>query len=381
MRRITSCFIVFTLMSLLLALTPPTIMRAEPTRTAWPVHEPAWHQADSTLPLVAPGTMVTIPAAVVERLAMPAVQPVQPLAAATQQRMARVAQQLLPCWSTLVDEILVLRHPAAELQGDHPLVRNGMLTGVVAIRKTDETQPFSATNLVVRLYLFLPDGLLSGAGLDYPLTCANVIPYAAAPVPQTLGDFLDWTLAHETWHLIESRARIDQARRAVQDDPTTLDHLLADPAFWRNSPQEAHIADLLGWVDYGEQVALSDELAPPLTMRRGQTTYHLQHGVVTVTYEDEQYAFERNFIRTGYLPAALMTFADLTPLLQSGHYPTLYALFNVEQERLAEYGAWFWFAKLVGEPARFQERFPALAVYYTARWQTAIAQCDKSSWR
>lgn len=375
MRRMRSCFSGFMLMILLLELTQPTVTLAKPPRAALPVHEAALLQPAATLPLVAPGTVVTIPDVVVERLAIPAVQPVQPLAATTHQRMAQVVQQLLPCWSALVDEVIVLRHPAAELQGDHPLVRNGMLAGVVAIRKTDETQPFSVTNLVVRLYLFLPAGLLSGTGLDYPLTCANVIPYAA-PVPQTLGDFLDWTLAHETWHLIESRARIDQARQATQDTPATLDDLLTDPAFWRNSSQEAHIADLLGWVDYGEQVALSDELAPPLTVRHGQTTYHLQRGVVTVTYQDAQYAFERSFIRTGYLSPALMTFADLTPLLQSGRYPTLYALFNGEQERFAEYGAWFWFALLAGEPARFQERFPEMAAYYTARWQTAIAQCE-----
>ena len=377
MRRTRSYFIGFMLISLLLALAQPTVSLAKPPRAALPVHATALRQPAATLPLVAPGTLVTIPTAVVERLAIPAVQPVQPLAAATHQRMAGVVQQLLPCWSTLVDEVMILRHPAAELQGDHPLVRNGMLTGVVAIRKTDEAQPFSATNLVVRLYLFLPDGLLSGAGLAYPLTCANVIPYAAAPVPQTLGDFLDWTLAHETWHLIESRARINQARQAAQADPATLDRLLADPAFWHNSSQEAHIADLLGWVDYGDQVALSDELASPLTVRRSQTTYRLQDGVVTVTYQDAQYAFERSFTRTGYLPADLMTFADLTSLLQSGRYPTLYALFNGEQERFAEYGAWFWFALLAGEPARFQERFPELAAYYTARWQTAIAQCGE----
>lgn len=377
MRRTRSYFIGFMLISLLLALAQPTVTLAKPPRAALPVHATALRQPAATLPLVAPGTLVTIPTAVVERLAIPAVQPVQPLAAATHQRMAGVVQQLLPCWSTLVDEVMILRHPAAELQGDHPLVRNGMLTGVVAIRKTDEAQPFSATNLVVRLYLFLPDGLLSGAGLAYPLTCANVIPYAAAPVPQTLGDFLDWTLAHETWHLIESRARINQARQAAQADPATLDRLLADPAFWHNSSQEAHIADLLGWVDYGDQVALSDELASPLTVRRSQTTYRLQDGVVTVTYQDAQYAFERSFTRTGYLPADLMTFADLTSLLQSGRYPTLYALFNGEQERFAEYGAWFWFALLAGEPARFQERFPELAAYYTARWQTAIAQCGE----
>ncbi|MCB0137455.1 MAG: hypothetical protein KDD75_20295 [Caldilineaceae bacterium] len=326
--------------------------------------------------LVPAGRQVNVPAIVAERLSLPAELATLTPAPAVAGRIERFLGAVTPCPATLVDEVIVLPQPVPRIADEAAPATSGFLTAVSAVEKTDKTLPYSRTNLVIRLYLFLPPALLDGSGLGELFPSTSLIPYAAAPVPATYGDFLDWTLAHETWHLIDIRARLGVLRSRGPDSSAQFDEVLSDLALWARTFPWTGASKKLGMVDGGESYAGSDELDRAYTLIRGATRYAHEHGVFTVQFDDGLYAFERAFTRTGYLPEELQHLSDLAPLLHSGRIPTLYALFNTDDERFAEFGAWWWFAKAKGAAGRFTQMYPELDALYADAWLAAAESCD-----
>lgn len=151
--------------------------------------------------------------------------------------------------------------------------------------------------------------------------------------------------------------------------------MLTDVRAWSRLYDELVVGEWLGWENHGEAYLRGDELAPSATVMRGRTTYTLTHGVFTVAYADEAYAFRRAFTRCGHMPDEIRHLSDLEPLLNTGAVPTLYALFNARDERFAEYGAWYTFSALVGAPDAFDALHPNLAAAYAARREAAARAC------
>jgi hypothetical protein len=258
------------------------------------------------------------------------------------------------------------------------VARTGFMTGITSLQRRDESQPYSQTNVTIKLFFFLPNEVFDGSGLERHLQTSNIIPYAAAPVPNSYGEFLDWTVAHEIWHVIDLQARLNHLLNGTHGENGDLDRILQDPVLLARQFQGIHVSELLGWKDSAERYMQADELAPPLRVTRGATTYKNMQGRFVVTYADGRYTFERQLERAGYLPESMQRLDDLAPLLQSGKYPTLYSLFNGDEERFADYGAWFFYSRLVGEGERFTQMDPQLDAYYTSRWQVALAGCGRS---
>lgn len=332
----------------------------------------------ASIHLAPAGQRVSVPAIVAERLVLPAELATLTPAPAVAERIERFLSTLAPRSATLVDEVVVLRQPAPQATSTGTPATSGFLTAVSAVEKADKTLPYSSTNLIIRLYLFLPPALLDGSDLSEPFASTTVIPYAAAPVPTTYGDFLDWTLAHETWHLIDIQTRLDPIRSGTPDSSERLDTLLSDPARWTQAFPWAGLSEQLGMNDRGEIYAGSDELDRAYALVHGATRYEHKHGIFTVHYDDGIFAFERGFTRSGYLPEEIQHLSDLAPLLKSGRIPTLYALFNRDDERFAEFGAWWWFAKAKGAADRFARLYPTLEILYDEAWQAAAGRCRSS---
>ncbi len=309
------------------------------------------------------------------RLGVSRVETVQPMASATELHIEGSLATFLPCFEDYVDDVIILRHPESKIQIDSSSPRDRFLAGMVAVRKIDEALPAYRSNVAVKLYLFLPDNLLDGSGLNEQLTSSNIIPYADAPTPETLGDYLTWTVAHESWHLLDIQARLNRIYEHDKRSLDEIDQILADPARWEEEFSEVSVAEDLGWQDFDESYLMSDEMSRPYIVRAGRTSYNLNGGVVQVSYADDRYAFERPAIRKGFLPAPLQHLSDLEPMLKTGHYPTLYSLFNTEDERFAEFGAWYFYAKTIGEAAAFRNLHPRLSHYYEARWRAANRDC------
>ncbi len=329
----------------------------------------------SAVPFAPAGSEVQIPLMAAEALGVPPVQSAEAVPPAVAQRIQRLVDVILPWWPQAVGEVAVLRQPRVVPQQApaQPMAgaKTGVMTGITALQKKETSKPYSATNIAVKIYLFLPLEVLDGLGLDTGLRCANIIPYAAAPVPKTYGDLLDWTVAHELWHVVDIQARLRHILGGTQGAADSLDNVLQDPARWAGEFQESHVADLLGWRDDGESYEQSDELSPHLCVTRGATTYAHVLGRFVVTYADGEYAFERQLVRAGHMPQEFEMLTDLQPLLKSGRYPTLYALFNTEDERFAEYGAWYLFAQLHGAEDEYARMSAGLAGYYAQRWAAA----------
>ena len=330
--------------------------------------------SDLSMLMAQPGTFVRIPQLAADRLQIPEVQTVPALSSSTRQHILTALAGFLPCGNQVVDEVVVLRHPSS-VPADPSFQRDHFLAGVVSIGESDGEESHQGADVPVRLYLFLPQDLLDGSGLYKPLTCTNIIPYAGAPTPETLGHFLTWTIAHESWHLLDAQARFAQIRSDDSLMPANFSQAVADPQRWSRAYAEIPVANFLGWKDFGESYAMSDELAGSYTMRAGHTTYGLTEGVLQIAYTDDRYSFKRPMLRTGYLPSELQTLSDLQRLLESGRYPTLYGLFNSEEERFAEYGAWYLYSNSVGGADQFQALFPKLADAYSQRWQAANNRC------
>jgi len=375
MHRMGVVYTTIVLMALLMAMLPRPASGAYAARYALHTRT-ASHRSVHVAPA---GDVVRVPDIVAERLALPTHATVRAVAPATAHRIERFLHDAMPCRETMADELIILEQPALSLGQDDVLTRSGFLTGVSAVEKRDSALPYSHANLIVKLYLFLPSALLGGTGIDHPLSSQSVIPYAAAPVPTTYGEFLDWTLAHETWHLIDIHARLDKLRDQSQDSYELLDVALNDPSLWAKTFPWAGLSTQLGMADSGNSYASSDELDRTYALIRGATHYQHQHGAFTVRYDDGSYAFERGFTRTGYLPEEIQHLSDLAPLLKSGRFPTLYALFNTDNERFAEFGAWWWFAMKSGGASRFAQLFPSLDSLYMATWQKAARRCVPSS--
>jgi hypothetical protein len=327
------------------------------------------------MPLVVPGTSIRVPSVVAETLNVPLVQRAEPVHPTVAQRIQRVADELLPCWTQLVSDVAVLRQPQQAPVSVPGATRSGFMTGITSLQKKDEGQLYSATNLAIRLYFFLPGEVIDGSGMDRRLRSDSIIPYAVAPVPKTYGDFLDWTVAHELWHVIDIQARLSHLLEGVRSEDMDLDRVLQDPLLWAREFQGVHVSELLGWEDYGESYAQGDELALPWRVTRGATSYVYGQGRFRVKYADGEFSFERQLVRTEYPPQEVQRLGDLAPLLKSGKYPTLYALFNTDEERFADYGAWFMYARLAGASERFAHMDPQLAVYYAGWWQAASERC------
>jgi hypothetical protein len=328
-----------------------------------------------SIPYTARGTTVTIPEVVAERFNIPPRQQVAQLAPATRRRIDRFVESLLPCWGNEFDEVTILRQPDPPGVGEGA-ASQGFMTGVTALRARDESQPLGRNNYTIKLYLFLPDELLLGStGMNAGIRSSNVIPYAGSPTPTTYGEYLDWTLAHETWHLIDIQARLERIFAAPQANEADLERVLHEPGLWDREYAGFSVSEVLGWANHGDAYAMGDELSAPVDVTQGRTTYRLERGAFSVHYADEAYSFERGFVRTGSLPDALYSLSDLAPLIKGGRYPTLYAIFSSEAERFAEFGAWFWFSQLVGAEERFRQLHPALYERYDERWGAALVRC------
>lgn len=321
---------------------------------------------------------VHIPLIAAEAIGVPPVQRAEAVPPAVVRRLQRLIDGILPGWPQAVSEVTVLRQPqfvpqqapAQSMAG----AKTGVMTGITALQKQEASKLYSATNIAIRIYRFVPAELLDGPGLDTGLRCVNVIPYAAAPVPETYGDLMEWTVAHELWHVVDIQARVKHILGDRQGAEGKLDQVLQDPALWAGEFQEIHVADLLGWRDDGESYEQSDELSPPLRVTRGATSYTHVRGSFVVNYADGEYAFARQLVRAGHIPEEFEMLEDLEPLLKSGQYPTLYALFNTEDERFAEYGVWYLFARLHGARDKYAEMSEKLADYYEERWEAARSE-------
>ena len=195
-----------------------------------------------------------------------------------------------------------------------------------------------------------------------------MIPYAAAPVPATYGEFLEWTLAHEAWHLIDIRTRLADIPGQAVDGSQPLDTLLNDSTRWAERFPWAGLSAHLGMRDGGDAYAGSDEMDRGYALTRGRRATNTSTARSRCV---SAYAFERGFMRSGYLPVELEHLSDMAPLLQSGRIPTLYALFNSDDERFAEFGAWWWFSREQGAAGRYAQLHPRLDALYTEALHTA----------
>lgn len=175
------------------------------------------------------GKQVSIPEIATMRLGVSRVETVQPMASATELHIEGSLATFLPCFEDYVDDVIILRHPESKIQIDSSSPRDRFLAGMVAVRKIDEALPAYRSNVAVKLYLFLPDNLLDGSGLNEQLTSSNIIPYADAPTPETLGDYLTWTVAHESWHLLDIQARLNRIYEHDKRSLDEIDQILADP--------------------------------------------------------------------------------------------------------------------------------------------------------
>lgn len=326
-----------------------------------------------SVPFADSGTSVEIPEIASFRLGLGQIETVQQVSPPTQQRIEATMTAMLPCWQRYVDNVFVIRHPEPPNRS-RTGVRDHFMAATVTVDTYDPVTHRNHVTPVLNLYLYLPDDLLDGSGLDTVQTTTNIVPYATAPVPETLGDILDWTLYHEIWHLLDLHTRLEQ----LADDPTArgLQDLMNDPAAWTIAFPELTVGRQRGWTDTGESYLMSDELEGDRTIRAGTTSYQLHLGSIMAEYNDGAYAFRRPFQRSGYLPPELINLSSLGPLLQSGTIPTLYALFNTTDERLAEYGAWFVFARQQDDERAFAALFPELHQAYDLRLQEAQRQCS-----
>lgn len=335
-------------------------------------------EGGSAIPFTPAGSEVQIPLMAADALGILPVQRAEAVPPAVVLRIQRLVDGLLPGWPQAVSEVAVLRQPQLVPQGApaQPMAgaKSGVMTGITALQKQETGKPYSTTNIAIKFYLFLPAEVLDGPGLDTRLRCVNVIPYAAAPVPETYGDLMEWTVAHELWHVVDIQARVKHILGDRQGAEGKLAQVLQDPALWAGEFQEIHVADVLGWRDDGESYEQSDELSPPLRVTRRTTLYTHVLGRFVVNYADGEYAFARQLVRAGHMPEEFEMLEDLEPLLKSGRYPTLYALFNTEDERFAEYGAWYLFARLHGARDKYAEMSEQLADYYEQRWDAARSE-------
>ncbi len=326
----------------------------------------------ASVPFADSGTLVDIPEVAAFRLGLGQIESVQPLSMQTQRRIVATMNSMLPCWERYVDNVFVIRHPEST---DQPRsgVRDHLMAATVTVDVQDPVTHLLHAAPALNLYLYLPDDLLDGSELDTVQTTTNIVPYAAAPVPLTLGEILDWTLYHEIWHLLDLHARLDQ----VAADPSgrPLQDVMNDPEVWKIAFPELTVGRQRGWQDTGERYLLSDELEGDRMIRAGDTSYQLYLGSILADYDDGTYAFRRSLQRSGYLPLELVNLSDLKPLLRSGMIPTLYALFNTSAERLAEYGAWFVFAQQKGHEQTYEALFPELDRAYEGRLRAARRRC------
>ena len=317
--------------------------------------------------ILAGSTEVSIPDTVTERInGLNSIEMTQELDPRALFLMEEVIEKQYPYLGELVDEVAILTLPRSTPISDGTFITDTAMVGVTAPRKYDEEAPFSLDNLNRCLYLFLPEEVISGEGLEYNVTHYNLNPYARAPIPQTLGDIFQWVFSHEANHLLEFHKRIHQSICTSDDNCELLEQYLTDPSLFDSAFVGTRISEILSLSSIGTEFLESDELTKPLSFQRGTSTqYSLSRGAALVSYSDGNYSFETKYARAaGYMDKELINYEDLEPLVKSGKYPTVYTMFQPDAEKYAEFGAWYSYSKIKGTEDIFAQNYPDIYKYY-----------------
>jgi len=129
---------------------------------------------------------------------------------------------------------------------------------------------------------------------------------------------------------------------------------------------DERVSSLLGFSDVGSSYYESDQNERAgIEIVRGNTKYtRLEGGGFKVNYDDSICVFDFGFARQGYVPQELINLDDITPLIQSGKYANIYALFNPDTERFADFSAWYLYNKRRGTEDQFKAIHPELVPYF-----------------